>query len=63
MPFVNLHDHMNPNRVVPLVAEEISGVTPFASGSTVYRKGCDQVICVHETPEEVEALVNEALGR
>lgn len=62
MKVVHLHDHLNPDRIIPLDAEDFSCAVPFGSGSTVLRKETDLPLCVHETPEQVEALVEDALN-
>ena len=59
---MHLHDHLSPDKLIPLDADDFSCAMPFGSGSTVLRKESDQPLCVHETPEEVEALVEQALN-
>jgi hypothetical protein len=54
MRIIELHDHINPNQVVPIDADSITGVEPFGSGSIVECAGV--AYPVHESPSEVERL-------
>lgn len=54
MRIIDLHDHLNPTQVVPLDADQISGVSPLGSGSAVTCAGV--MYGVHESSSEVEAL-------
>jgi hypothetical protein len=56
---IELHDHINTTQVVLVNAESIEGVTPFGSGSALQMESLG-VICVHETPSQVEVLMKEA---
>ncbi|HLW84806.1 MAG TPA: hypothetical protein VKR60_06280 [Candidatus Sulfotelmatobacter sp.] len=51
---IELHDNLNPNQVVALDADAITGIRPLPTGSAV---ACGAAIyTVHESPAEVEAL-------
>jgi hypothetical protein len=61
MRLIDLHDHMNPGQVVPVDADSIQGVTPFGSGSSLQMEN-GSPIGVHETPEQVERIMNGNSG-
>lgn len=59
MKIIELHDHLNTTQVVPVVIENIEAITPFGSGSSILLSS-GGVVGVHETPSEVERLVQDA---
>lgn len=60
MTIIDLHDKLNPTRVVPMAAEDFSIAVPYNGGSMLKLKGSDGMLFVHETPEEIEALITNA---
>ncbi len=62
MKIVELHDKVNPDRVVPFDAEDYSAAVPYCGGAGLKLKDSDGLLLVHETPEEIEALVKSALA-
>jgi hypothetical protein len=57
---ITLHDGMNPDQEVGLDADAITGVSPLGSGSGVECGGV--MYDIHETPEQVEEIINEVEG-
>ncbi len=61
MKFAHFHDNLNPQQHVALDAEDFDCVYPFGSGAAIRLKSSETPILVHETPEEVERIVQESL--
>lgn len=57
MRLIELHDALNPTRIVSFDADDFSMAVPQTEGCAVLRKESDIVIWVHESAEEVMMLV------
>ena len=57
MKLIDLHDFLNPTRVVPFDAADYSIALPYLGGAALKLKDSDVQVLVHETPEEIEALL------
>jgi len=57
MKLIDLHDFLNPARVVVLDAADFSIALPYLGGCALKLKSADGQVLVHETPEEIEALL------
>lgn len=57
MKILKLHDMNNPTRLVPIDVEDYSTAVPCGSGSAVRLKSSDAPVLVHETPEEITAML------
>lgn len=57
MKLVVLHDINNPSQKIPFDSEDFDAAVPYGPGSAVRLKSSDQPIAVHETPDEVIALL------
>ena len=58
MKMITLHDHLNPDQEVLVDADSITSVVPFGSGSAIQCGG--GLVGVHETPAEVEEVIQNA---
>jgi len=59
MKIVELHDRINPDRIVPFNAEQFLVALPYNGGSLLTLTDT-QPVYVKETPEEIVALLKEA---
>lgn len=59
MKMVMLHDMNNPTQKKFLVVENFCNVEPLGSGSAVKVSDSDVPLLVHETPEEVDKIIEE----
>lgn len=57
MRLIILHDINNPSREVPLDPTDYSNAAPMNTGAAVRLKSSDVPILVHESPEEVRAII------
>lgn len=55
MSMITLHDHLNPAQEVFVDADSIQSITPFGSGSALQLE--TGTVGVHETPSQVEAIM------
>jgi len=58
---VELHDALNPARVIPFDADDFSMAIPQTQGTGILRKDSDIVIWVHESSEEVMMLIQGSI--
>ena len=61
MKIANFHDNMNPAQEVYIDADDFSNVVPFVTGSIIRVKSSDSPILVHESPNEVIQIIQDAL--
>jgi len=54
---IELHDALNPARVIPFDADDFSTAIPQNTGCAVLRKESDIILYVHESSEEVMMLI------
>jgi hypothetical protein len=54
---LQLHDLNNPSQLVVIDADDFSTAAPMNTGSAVRLKSSDIPILVHESPEEILALM------
>lgn len=59
MKIIELHDKNNPTQVIPLVADSFELAVPYLGGAGIKLKSSDAFIVVHETPEEIIALLQD----
>ena len=62
MKLIVLHDINNPDRVLPMDAEDFSAAQPYLGGALVYRKDSDTPLTVYETPEKVLEIIQGTQG-
>ena len=55
---IELHDKLNPTRIIPFDADDFSAAIPWCGGSLLKPKDSEALIPVAETPEQIEQLVN-----
>lgn len=59
MRLLILHDIMNPQREIPIDADDFSAAAPFGQGSAVRIKSGDTPLAVHETPEQIIQMIRD----
>ena len=60
MNLIELHDKNNPERVVPIDADDFSAAFPYLGGAMLRLKDGDALYPVAETPEAIAELLRAA---
>jgi len=61
MKIIILHDTNNPEKIIPMDAEDFSVALPYLNGSCAVRtKSSDSAFMVKESTEEILKMLNEA---
>ena len=60
MRLITLHDVNNPMQQIPVDADDFSTAVPLGTGSAVRLKSSDAPVMVHESPEEIVALLEKS---
>jgi hypothetical protein len=62
MKFAQFHEMNNPSHLKWIDAEDFDAVEEYGSGSSIRLKSSDAPVAVHETPDEVQRIVDAAVN-